>query len=156
GRAYCHDVARVLFVVLRDEAPAPDGEQRHRSGVLGLGAANDQAFDMLILVTQRVLPDIDVLSECGRNIEPRNILFQVSRVIDLEVFARADFGGKRPEAAEARRDAADEKGTRAERLDAVLNEPVQPVDDGGHRYHAGHADHDAEYGERGADLARAK
>jgi hypothetical protein len=149
----------VLLIVRGDKAAGGDGEERHCGRVLGLGSAEDHALHMVVPVVNGVGrggPEIDAVGECGGDIEPGNVFPQVFRVGIGQVLADADLLRQRAEAAEARRDAHDEKRPRAKGRDAGTDVAVQAVDDGGDGDHAGHADHDAEDGEGGADLARAK
>src|SRR6266404_593691 len=157
GRAQDDHGAGVLLVKGADEAAALDAEERYGIDVLRLGAAHDDAFNAKVPAGDEIgiAEEKSARADGGQGLHVRRGVADVAGVIVFEIFARANTlrpaGGIR-----ARRKSRNEVGARAERVDAVLYELVQPLNDRRHRNHRRNPDHDAEHGQRRAHFGGAQ
>src|SRR6266404_3783185 len=157
GRAKDDHGAGVLLVEGADEAAALDAEERYGVDVFRLGAAHDDAFDAEMPAGDEIgiAEEKCARADGGQGLHVRRGIADVAGIVVFEIFARANAlrpaGGIR-----AGRKSRNEVRARAERVDSVLNELVQPLNDRRHGNHRRDSDDDAEHGQRRAHFGGAQ
>ena len=143
------------LVLMREKASAPYRKLGDRLGEFGLGPAQDHTLHALILITDRVGLACAQRNEPGSkrgggsNIGTR--FAQIGGVPVVDVLPHPELQ-RHARGVLAAREPAHEVGARTQAVHLVLNVVVQSFDDGRHRDHRRHSDHDAYHRQAGPQL----